>query len=179
MPFAILNLRRSKHALNKTAPVPADDLPNPADLLHIYTQTGNHSRSSRPLPTLASSGGRRELYRCRLRLRAALPGSAPTLRRFYNRLWKSSPWSFRQSARMTPRTKTIRRSVHHNSRKHFSEPALDKGWALNRAAGLQILTANIFDRLPWLVHGFSTRIGGESRLDGRSALNLGFTDWDS
>ncbi len=80
---------------------------------------------------------------------------------------------------MTPRTKTIRRSVHHNSRKHFSEPALDKGWALNRAAGLQILTANIFDRLPWLVHGFSTRIGGESRLDGRSALNLGFTDWDS
>jgi YfiH family protein len=33
-------------------------------------------------------------------------------------------------------------------------------------------------KLDWLVHGFSTRLGGESLLGGKPALNLGFTDWD-
>ncbi len=33
--------------------------------------------------------------------------------------------------------------------------------------------------LPWLVHGFSTRIGGVSRAYGKSELNLGFTKDDS
>jgi polyphenol oxidase len=33
--------------------------------------------------------------------------------------------------------------------------------------------------LPWLLHGFSTRIGGFSRVYGRSDLNLGFTQEDS
>jgi purine-nucleoside/S-methyl-5'-thioadenosine phosphorylase / adenosine deaminase len=32
---------------------------------------------------------------------------------------------------------------------------------------------------PWLVHGFSTRSGGTSRLYGGHALNLGFTQGDS
>jgi hypothetical protein len=30
----------------------------------------------------------------------------------------------------------------------------------------------------WLAHGFSTRPGGASVLDGKPSLNLGFTDWD-
>ena len=33
-------------------------------------------------------------------------------------------------------------------------------------------------RLDWLVHGFSTRPGGESLLGGKPVLNLGFTEWD-
>jgi len=33
--------------------------------------------------------------------------------------------------------------------------------------------------LSWLVHGFSTRLGGTSRTYGRNALNLGFTKQDS
>jgi YfiH family protein len=33
--------------------------------------------------------------------------------------------------------------------------------------------------LPWLVHGFSTRLGGVSRLYGGTTLNLGFTPHDS
>ena len=33
--------------------------------------------------------------------------------------------------------------------------------------------------LPWLIHGFSTRIGGVSRSYGGRALNLGFTSADS
>ena len=34
-------------------------------------------------------------------------------------------------------------------------------------------------RFPWLVHGFSTRLGGFSRAYGGGALNLGFTKDDS
>ncbi len=34
-------------------------------------------------------------------------------------------------------------------------------------------------KLPWLVHAFSTRLGGVSRVYGGHALNLGFTQHDS
>jgi polyphenol oxidase len=35
-----------------------------------------------------------------------------------------------------------------------------------------------FAKFPWLVHGFSTRTGGASALDGEKVLNLSFTEWD-
>lgn len=57
--------------------------------------------------------------------------------------------------------------------------ALEKGWALLSLSGLHVLTAKIFEPFAWIVHGFSTRKGGTSRLDGRATLNLGFTEWDS
>ena len=44
---------------------------------------------------------------------------------------------------------------------------------------LTILRANQLSRLPWLVHGFSTRLGGYSRRYGGEALNLGFTKDDA
>jgi YfiH family protein len=44
---------------------------------------------------------------------------------------------------------------------------------------IQILHATNLGKLPWLVHGFSTRTGGVSRLYGGSSLNLGFTAKDS
>jgi len=44
---------------------------------------------------------------------------------------------------------------------------------------LTILHANPLMRIPWLVHGFSTRVGGFSRVYGGNALNLGFTKHDS
>ena len=40
---------------------------------------------------------------------------------------------------------------------------------------LNILRAQHLSRLPWLVHGFSTRVGGFSRAYGKGDLNLGFT----
>ena len=52
-------------------------------------------------------------------------------------------------------------------------------WKLRRAGGLQILEAPALERLSWLVHGFSTRPGGASKLNGGRVLNLGFADWDS
>ena len=34
-------------------------------------------------------------------------------------------------------------------------------------------------QVPWLVHGFSTRPGGVSDLDGQKVFNLGFSEWDT
>jgi purine-nucleoside/S-methyl-5'-thioadenosine phosphorylase / adenosine deaminase len=69
----------------------------------------------------------------------------------------------------------------------FSAP-----WELRRVAGLQVLEAPAFERLDWIVHGFSTRSGGASNPAGTNrgnnrgahrkgggTLNLGFCDWDS
>lgn len=44
---------------------------------------------------------------------------------------------------------------------------------------LTILQAPRLQKLPWLIHGFSTRPGGVSRAYGGKALNLGFTRTDS
>jgi hypothetical protein len=54
-------------------------------------------------------------------------------------------------------------------------------WVPNRVqqAKLNILSASHLSKLPWLVHGFSTRAGGCSRAYGGDALNLGFTKDDS
>jgi len=51
----------------------------------------------------------------------------------------------------------------------------------NRAAKnkLQLLRSEKLDRLAWLVHAFSTRLGGVSRAYGGNTLNLGFTKQDS
>src|SRR3981189_363589 len=51
-------------------------------------------------------------------------------------------------------------------------------WTVRRASNLQIVGSREMAKLDWLVHGFSTRPGGESLLGGKPALNLGFTDWD-
>jgi YfiH family protein len=44
---------------------------------------------------------------------------------------------------------------------------------------LQLLHSEKLAQLPWLVHAFSTRRGGVSRVYGGNALNLGFTQHDS
>jgi len=51
-------------------------------------------------------------------------------------------------------------------------------WTVRRASDLQIVELREMLKLDWIVHGFSTRPGGESLLGGKPALNLGFTDWD-
>lgn len=44
---------------------------------------------------------------------------------------------------------------------------------------LHLLRSEKLAKLPWLVHGFSTRLGGVSRPYGGNTLNLGFTKHDS
>lgn len=39
----------------------------------------------------------------------------------------------------------------------------------------EVLRAKVFEKLPWLVHGFSTRVGGLSKAYRDGDLNLGFT----
>lgn len=53
------------------------------------------------------------------------------------------------------------------------------GLRSNKKSKLDILHAPSLARIPWLVHGFSTRAGGASRVYGGHALNLGFTADDS
>ena len=64
---------------------------------------------------------------------------------------------------------------------------ISRKWKLRKADGLQILESPQLSRLGWLVHGFSTRAGGSSKLEqirgGEKSevnvLNLGFTEWDT
>jgi YfiH family protein len=44
---------------------------------------------------------------------------------------------------------------------------------------IDVLRADSLARIPWLVHGFSTRAGGFSKVYGQKQLNLGFTPHDS
>lgn len=46
-------------------------------------------------------------------------------------------------------------------------------------SSINILEAESLSRIPWLVHGFSTRQGGVSKAYGGKALNLGFTKHDA
>lgn len=48
-----------------------------------------------------------------------------------------------------------------------------------REAQNKILRADSLTPLPWLIHGFSTRPGGFSKVYGGKSLNLGFTREDS
>ncbi len=48
-----------------------------------------------------------------------------------------------------------------------------------RKTEIDVLRADSLSRIPWLVHGFSTRAGGFSKPYGGRALNLGFTAHDS
>jgi YfiH family protein len=53
-----------------------------------------------------------------------------------------------------------------------------KDWTERTQRGVTVAQAAAFNKLPWLVHGFSTRPGGVSDLDGEKVLNLGAVEWD-
>jgi len=48
-----------------------------------------------------------------------------------------------------------------------------------KSRDIRILQVPAIAKLPWLVHGFSTKPGGVSIQDAQKVLNLGFTDWDT
>lgn len=60
-------------------------------------------------------------------------------------------------------------------------PASSKPHAATRkaTAALEVLRADAFAGLPWLVHGFSRRQGGVSSCYGGNTLNLGLTQHDA
>jgi len=57
-------------------------------------------------------------------------------------------------------------------------PASNRHWTERTIKGLTVLQATALNKLPWLVHGFSTRPGGVSELPNEKALNLGAVEWD-
>jgi len=74
-------------------------------------------------------------------------------------------------------TKTLK--VKRSVRKQRDLARAADGWTECMARGLRILQASTLAKIPWLVHGFSTRPGGVSELQGEKVLNLGFAEWDS
>ena len=62
---------------------------------------------------------------------------------------------------------------------HAAAGGRGTGWHAARAGRLTMMRAVPLDELPWLVHAFSTRPGGVSRLSDARVLNLGSTEWDS
>lgn len=56
--------------------------------------------------------------------------------------------------------------------------SLPQEWRVRWRGGVAVLEARALARIPWLVHGFSTRLGGASALDGEPMLNLGRVEWD-
>jgi YfiH family protein len=89
----------------------------------------------------------------------------------------------RSAIRGTPRFRSAKKSV------VAEKPAPVNGatqWSQRRANGIIILEALPLARQKWLTHGFSTRVGGASRLADPyspskqpvSVLNLGFSEWD-
>jgi polyphenol oxidase len=63
-------------------------------------------------------------------------------------------------------------------KKRSSRQASASRWMQRVHRGLRILQVPELAKLPWLVHGFSTRVGGASKLHRKHVLNLGFTEWD-
>jgi polyphenol oxidase len=60
-----------------------------------------------------------------------------------------------------------------------SRGAISEPWTLRKSGSLQVLQLIPFAKLPWLTHGFSTRLGGTSTLYEERVLNLSFTEWDT
>ena len=54
-----------------------------------------------------------------------------------------------------------------------------KSWTERNTGDLRVLQASGLTKIPWLAHGFSTRPGGVSDLNGEKVLNLGFSEWDT
>jgi YfiH family protein len=74
---------------------------------------------------------------------------------------------------------TVSRAKGKKRKKRSPRQAGASRWSEAVRGGLRILQVPALAKLPWLVHGFSTRVGGVSKLDGKRVLNLGFTEWDA
>jgi polyphenol oxidase len=77
------------------------------------------------------------------------------------------------------KTSQRRRRDGQPERKSVSRGTIRPPWKLHKSGGIQVLQLSPFTKLPWLVHGFSTRFGGSSTLDGQKVLNLSFAEWDT
>jgi YfiH family protein len=78
---------------------------------------------------------------------------------------------------MTP-TKTKPKPRAKRTRPKPPESRPKHNWTEVTHKGIHVLQVPAFQKIPWLVHGFSTRPGGVSDIDGEKVLNLGAVEWD-
>ena len=81
------------------------------------------------------------------------------------------------TVRVVAPTKTV--TAKRGARQPGVHSSARAAWITRKSRGLQILQVPALNKLPWLIHGFSTSPGGVSPLGGQEVLNLGFTDWDT
>jgi YfiH family protein len=74
---------------------------------------------------------------------------------------------------------TAKTSPRRPKRKPSQAPATKRPWPERTLRGVRILQVPALLKLPWLIHGFSTRPGGVSDAEGEKVLNLGAVEWDS
>jgi len=82
------------------------------------------------------------------------------------------------AATKTPSSKRSVRKRPAVGQTYLAAPS-SSSWIERRDRSIRILQVPALAKLPWLVHGFSTRPGGVSHRDGEKVLNLGFAEWDS
>jgi hypothetical protein len=86
----------------------------------------------------------------------------------------------------TAKTSPRKRAKFKSSQPSASKPksraklASSKDWTTRTHRGVTVLQAAALNKLPWLIHGFSTRPGGVSEIPGENenVLNLGAVEWD-
>ena len=167
------------------------------DAIHlgdVHAQTDNHCASNDGFDTPRAPAARTADYTAALRWCAVLSvaGSRTRCRAEARRYKIPSKPRLSSAGYALHRTDTVdwkRAYDSHQSKAGVAKArsggnktptrADDPGWSVRRSAGIELLQADALAKIPWLVHGFSTRQGGDSRLDGQRVLNLGFTDWDA
>src|SRR5580692_11059257 len=86
-----------------------------------------------------------------------------------------------KTRRAKPKTPRLRRK---SVRTAVPSKPVGAAWPKRVTGRVTILVAPTLEKLPWAVHGFSTRKGGASKLvavhskTATQVLNLGFTEWD-
>src|SRR5260370_1298532 len=81
------------------------------------------------------------------------------------------------TVRVVAPTKTV--PAKRGARQSGVHSGVNTAWTERRVRGVRILQVPALAKLPWLVHGFSTRPGGVSDPGGEKVLNLGFTECDN
>jgi YfiH family protein len=75
------------------------------------------------------------------------------------------------AAKTSPRTRT--------KHKQAKTQRSTTRWTERKHQGVTVLQVPAFHKIPWLIHGFSTRAGGVSDAEGSKVLNLGAVEWDT
>ena len=90
--------------------------------------------------------------------------------------------------RTSSKTRRVKPKASSTLKKSVSSASAGKSnsvaWSKRTTGRVTILVAPTLAKIPWAVHGFSTRKGGTSKLvavhstSATQVLNLGFTEWD-